>query len=149
MPVFVEWQWTKTKTFLVIFYFYDDRLKTNLRFRKGKFKQDKFGDIDFSFDSTGKRSIMSWAPAHYETALLSDVLRYANIIDGLNDEAKEELRNKLESPIEEAKIEERIKGARCLECWSDEGFEFLAVELCSEYIDYLQEVLEPYIKCHQ
>lgn len=147
MPVFVRWQWKeKTKTFLVIFYFYDDLSKTNLRFEKGKFKQDKFGDIQFDSSSDGKQPIMTWAPAHYETGLLSDILRYANIIDGLKEEAKKELWDKIESPVHEAMTGERIKGAKSLVCWSDEGFEFLAVEMCPEYINYLKEVLEPFIK---
>ena len=78
--------------------------------------------------------------------MLSDILRYANVIDGLKEEAKKELWGKIESPVEEAMIGEQIKGAKNLICWSDEGFEFLAVELCPEYINYLKEVLEPYTR---
>ena len=34
MAIFVRWEWKeRTKTFLVIFYFVDDRTKQNLRFR--------------------------------------------------------------------------------------------------------------------
>jgi len=147
MPVFVRWQWKEeTKTFLAIFHFYDDRSKSNLRFRKGKFEQDRFGNIDFSLSSNGKQPMMTWCPDHYEMALLSDILKYANIINGLKEESKKELWSKIESPVVEAMVGERIKGAKCLVCWGDEGFEYLAVELCPAYIDYLKEVLEPYIK---
>jgi hypothetical protein len=35
MPVFVEWRWReKTKSFLLIFHFYDDFSRTNLRIKK-------------------------------------------------------------------------------------------------------------------
>ena len=34
MPTYVRWEWKeRTKTFLVIFYFFDDKSSSNLRFR--------------------------------------------------------------------------------------------------------------------
>jgi hypothetical protein len=39
---------------------------------------------------------MTWAPSHIELGMLSELLMYANIIGGLSETARKELRKKLE-----------------------------------------------------
>ena len=100
MPVFVRWQWKeKTKTYLVIFYFFDDKSRENIRFR---FKViTRCGELTQVEEPKNNpevqcQPLMTWAPTHLEIALLGDVLRYANIIDGLGITEKRKLRDNLE-----------------------------------------------------
>jgi len=118
MPILVKWKWRdQTKTFLVIFYFFDDYSKTNLRIQK---IPEEWQEI-----YPQKETCMSWAPSHIELGLLSELLRYANIVDGLNDSKKRELRVKLEGQSPK---------------------DVFDVELRQEYIDYLKGLLKPHLK---
>jgi hypothetical protein len=162
MPVYVRWQWKEeTKSFLVIFYFIDDNSKTNLRFRPKVTwtVRDAFTmievpreRIDFSTEP-----VMTWAPNHFEIAFLGDVLRYANIIDGLNETKKRALRpmleiqDKLKAPhdLKDLDFYEVLKYAKNTPTFmmiSDEGADgwFIACTLNSEYIEFLRKMIEPY-----
>ena len=138
MPIYVQWKWQKrTKSFLVIFHFIDDFSKPNLRMSK-------------EYDN-----LMTWAPSHVELGLLGEILRYANIIDGLRETEKKELKYKLQGVkkvgkngvikyiiVQDLKDHARElifegKGKRMEPCFCP--------ELCPEYIDYLKKVLKPYI----
>ena len=70
--------WNEQKLFLVIFHFIDDFSEPNLRMSK-------------EYDN-----LMTWAPSHVELGLLGEILRYANIIDGLRETEKKELKYKLQ-----------------------------------------------------
>jgi hypothetical protein len=174
MPIFVQWKWVKrTKSFLVIFHFYDDWSKPNLRFKGRKFygqnsfmlacpadEKDSSRTNDFKFEKT----VMTWAPSHPELGYLSEILRYANIVDGLSETEKRELRPKIEFAVHEQEkngymriYEEPLK-TLCERLPDALGFlgydsiderlrEFhFCVELCPDYIDYLKETLAPYLK---
>lgn len=79
MPVCVQWKWiNRTKSFLVIFHFIDDSSRPNLRMSK-----------EYS-------NLMTWAPSHVELGLLSEILKFANIINGLSASQKSELKYKLQ-----------------------------------------------------
>lgn len=130
MPVFVRWEWKeKTNTFLVIFYFYDDYSKKNLRLRKANFDKD-LNVIIPSTTEEGNKSILTWAPAHYETGLLLDILGYANILNGLTrnmtETNKAKLRDEIESPIEAIWVENKVPRAESIS-GVDEGEGFMAV----------------------
>lgn len=110
----------RTKTFLVIFHFVDDFSKQNIRFRKKKFVG--YGLPDYLYIpqdyptpqecpyilecpvSCGTMEplpvqsyeVMTWASSHPELGLLSELLSYANIINGLKESEKRKLRGKLE-----------------------------------------------------
>lgn len=103
---------------------------------------------------------MTWAPSHVELGLLNELLRYANIIDGLNIQQKRELRRKLEIMVEQEKdysmheqyiddfmkeIPDRsfILGYKAI---NKKREYFFCGEICLEYIDYLKNVLKPYLK---
>jgi len=178
MPILVQWKYQeKTKTFLVIFYFYDDGSSSNLRFGTIKLERDsqnadmKFGDSITLADKSVfgiledkkmfVKPMMNWAPSHVELGYLSEVLRYANIIDGLSEIEKENLRLDLEYSEADptlgkeywgdqnhlAEIWEALEHKAHLFCIEPNyGIHFRGVELCSEYIDYLKTVLEPYIR---
>lgn len=89
MPVFVQWKWKEeTKTFLVIFYFYDDFSKPNLRVRK--YEKGHLLMLTPSEIFTPSKAWMTWAPSHPEMALLTQLLTYANIINGLKEDKKDE-----------------------------------------------------------
>ena len=169
MPIFVQWKWVeKTKTFLVIFHFYDDYSKPNIRFKNKKFK-----DGSFEFE----RPMITWSPSHPELGLLSELLSYANLVNGLKEWKKRELRINLEITTDEGNGSlnlywEPIKHLLHLpnkvmmfeakdralfistaethrfESYKKEKIEkdsLFCVELCPEYIDYLKKVLKPYL----
>jgi len=167
MAVFVRWEWKESsKTFLVVFYFFDDTSVHNIRFRSKVvntfFKEFVLLEDPSNNPDVSPQSIMTWAPSHVEIALLGDVLRYANIIDGLPLLEKMELRKKLEVQVREGPwqdIEDLMSLRDCdldglvqdaptttmiaLEGASDW---FFCSRLCQEYIDYLRSAIEPYQK---
>jgi hypothetical protein len=177
MPILVQWKYQeKTKTFLVIFYFYDDGSSSNLRFgtielKRGRQYADmKLGDsitlanksvFGIPEDKMSVKPMMNWAPSHVELGYLSEVLRYANIIDGLSEIEKENLRLDLEYSEANPTLGKEYLGDQnhLSEIWDaleskaqlfciepTYGTHYRGVELCSEYIDYLKTVLEPYLK---
>lgn len=99
--------------------------------------------------------IMTWAPNHLEIALLGDILGYANIIDGLDEREKRNLREKLEIqvkerdpyPFDRAEIDDLVRDAPpsttmlALEGVSDW---FFCSRLSSEHVDYLRKILLPF-----
>ena len=152
MPILVQWKWVeRTKSFLVIFHFFDDYSQPNLRM--GEFKSD----------TIRVKALMTWAPSHVELGLLSEILRYANVIGGQNVIEKRELREKLElTTPEKSDVVKMFSHDDILEATSsmEKGLIHLillqprkgmpitgaetAVKLCPEYIDYLKKVLKPY-----
>ena len=102
---------------------------------------------------------MTWAPSHFELALLSELLSYANMVNGLKATEKRKLKNKLEAKIETTLpygreaynihpdivngIGKDKKVAICDESLTkQQDYLFICVELCPEYIDYLKKVLK-------
>ena len=170
MPILVQWKWQEnTKTFLVIFHFDDDFSKTNLRTRRMTFRGKDFSfqmyipeDLSSSkyIEPHNIRTVVTWAPSHIETGLLSEVLSYANIINGFSEEKKRRLLRyipglgdfiELQSVAEIVKFRQSL-GRKVATLGYDEidkktnrvKFSFCA-ELCPEYIDYLREILKPYM----
>ena len=140
MPIFVQWKWKeRTKSFLVIFHFFDDYSNPNLRIK------DRTGLFDYY--RPRKKAWMSWAPSHVELGLLGELLRYANIVDGLKESEKRELRNALEGKSAEC-IDDLWKGYlyRVGKRWAlGSKFDpYFLVELCPEYVDYLKNLLKKY-----
>lgn len=165
MPVLVQWKWIKrTKSFLVIFHFDNDYSKPNLRTRKMRFEgkrpiylyvpQDLVPEEDVSHPAK-IRTVMTWAPSHLELALLTELLCYANVINGLSETEKKELRYKLEimtTPVEyyadmKKELKDKIFFFGYDETWeiTEKPKWVFCVELCPKYIDYLKKVLKPYI----
>jgi hypothetical protein len=176
MPILVRWKWQeKTKSYLVIFYFYDDFSKPNLRFGKRQLTYFKDAPMQlFDHDIAGEHAgdglpvakpiikpIMTWAPSHRELALLSDLLHYANMISGFSEEIKRDLRYDLEITVsmgddlfglDEKRIEDldkRFKNPLVL-CGREENKEsvsetFFCIELSPEYLEYLKDIVKPYI----
>jgi hypothetical protein len=160
MAVFVRWEWKeKTKTFLVIFYFIDDKTEQNIRFRfkvvNKNLKPVVLLEDPTSNPDMASQPVMTWAPNHLEIALLGDILGYANIIDGLDEPEKRNLREKLEIQVKEGHpnlvheedIDDLIRDAPpsttmlALEGASDW---FFCSRLSSEYVDYLRKILLPF-----
>jgi hypothetical protein len=113
MPIFIEWKWVKkTETFLAVFHFWDDGTKQNLRMRKVTEGYETCFSIDEEIPKDGLSSAtpipcyikgatkhdayLSWAPSHPEFCLLTELLTYANLINGLKPTVRRELRAKLE-----------------------------------------------------
>ena len=178
MPIFVQWKWQeKTKSFLVIFHFFDDYIRYNIRFRKKRFEGGKeipaylyFPKEHVSFPFTPIepvqfKTVMTWSPSHIELGLLSELLSYANIINGLKEHERRELKKKFEGIsfeglkkdiegesvylFDQLKPDVMDKGHYVLL-----GYEFdktkkerwvFCVELCAEYIDHLKKLLKPYL----
>ena len=138
MPVFVEWKWKeRTKTFLVIFHFYDDFSKPNLRIKK--YEKEHLLMFTESEMFTPLKAWMTWAPSHPEMALLTQLLTYTNIINGLKEDEKHEIGLYLER----AAIPER----KLVVVYLEESGELSSfAELCPEYIDYLKKILKPYLR---
>jgi hypothetical protein len=159
MPVFVEWEWKEqAKSFLVIFHFYDDFSKTNLRIAK---HQDKYLKLMIKPSGVLKaeNTWMTWAPSHPELALLTELLSYANIVNGLSDSVKRKLGRKLlgESYDQELNAE-YYEATHIATAYATKilfyteieadgfGHPHLCVELCQEYIDDLKSLLKPYLR---
>lgn len=141
MPVFIEWKWKeKTKSYLVVFHFIDDFSSSNLRLEK-QMETTMFTGSMFTVPQkkTIEKPWISWAPSHTEIGLLMDVLRYANIIDGLNYDYKRKLRPYLEAHVIKGNIGDNFFIYHKIE-------DCTCIQLCSNYIDYLKEMLRPYIK---
>jgi len=160
MPVFVEWNWKeRTKSFLVIFHFYDDFSRENLRIKK--YERGKV--IIFHSPSreeaiTPDKTWMSWAPSHPELGSLQELLSLANIINGLKEHEKRWLKVLLgaECRLPQAGFREMIdvygitkeigEDKRTVVYQNATSEDHFCVELCPEYIDYLKKVLKPLLK---
>lgn len=174
MPVFVEWKWIeKTKTFLAIFHFWDDGKKENLRMR---IEEDGFETCEYvgSDEKEGgdlipidtfphyisgyprTKAYLSWAPSHPEFCFLTEVLTYANLLNGMKPNLKEKLKPKLEGKTLKRnregreytyfEVDSRLfrsmpKGAMV----SFAGQNGISFEVCLEYVEYLRELLKPYL----
>jgi len=167
MPVFVQWKWIeRTKTLLTIFHFYDDFSKPNLRLMR--FDKDRLALISSpKGDLEANKTWISWAPSHPETALLMQLLSYANIINGLKPSEKRKFWIELEGkkdvfdtcPHAESVlpqmadphgIRKEIGEDKKVIAYIDLGEKdhplCTCVELCPEYINYLRKRLNPYLE---
>ena len=167
MPVFVEWRWKEeTKTFLVVFHFYDDFSRTNLRVNSTPEKNQLtlftyVGGDDFLNDVETKGAWLTWSPSHVDLALLMELLTYSNIINGFK-EAKKRLLiqhlefvsrkgtlNEVSGEVEKCdwlKVGAMLSVVGCdkkLASYSDDNRRFYAMaELCPEYITYIKKLAE-------
>ena len=114
---------------------------------------------------------MTWAPSHPDLALLTELLSYANIVNGLKEFEKRDLRTKLGtarwehvdgelgvviySPHMQNEMVEDKKTAIYSEkpdkhsempAYPTEVPLHVCAELCPDYIDYLKKILKPYLK---
>lgn len=184
MPIVVQWKWKEeTKTFLVIFHIYNDYSRDNIRTAEMRFESEEepshkvylYLPNKFPINSSDSvkyvTTVHTWAPSHFEMALLMQVLCYANIINGLKEEKKRTLRGILEWHdilSREGLFDEITHAIGRLRAYALNeyirvrkdhtvliGFEskdgktleepMFCVELCEEYIDYLRNVLKPYL----
>jgi len=167
MPIFVQWKWNEdTLTFLVVFHFFDDYIKTNIRFTKKQLEggKDRHAYLYFPIDH-GIRSkrpvqfkpVMTWAPSHPELGLLSELLGYANIVNGMKEDRKRKLINMLQNPLWTIGITNWARNS-ALE-YTEKGRFYLigyehgepdelvcCAELCLEYIDFIKELLKQFPK---
>jgi hypothetical protein len=180
MPILVQWKWIeKTKSFLVIFHFYDDYSKSNLRLKERRIAGFELSTHQFLiypaneepnppvdvFAVDTEKTIMTWAPSHGELAVLSDLLHYANLVGGLSENIRRDLRYDLEITVAEndleknefavdekriADLDRRFRNPNVFLGYDKDGkgnkISFFCIELCAEYIDYLKEILKPYMK---
>lgn len=167
MPIFVQWKWDEQQlTFLVIFHFFDDYIKKNIRFRKKQFVggDDKpaylYWPIDHTFDRRGRRvqckEVMTWAPSHPELALLTELLLQANIINGMKEERKRKLIKSLEEPVfailddhSESEGADEFADRRRFFLFGAEHSKpkdtFLCcAEVCPEYIDFIKDLVKQF-----
>jgi hypothetical protein len=118
MPVFIQWKWQdNTQTFLMIMHFDVDQTANNLRQKEivfqssgisfpvqsflpldifEKFREEYPDSDDYAKEGSKRRSVTTWAPTHVEIGLVSELLGYANIINGLKVWKRQALRNKLD-----------------------------------------------------
>ena len=164
MPIFVQWKWVeRTKSFLVIFHFWDDGKKSNLRMRKKEsvfetihaYKNRRKGEFVsatsapyYILSPPENKNYLTWAPSHPEFCFLTEVLTYANLVNGLKE--KRNLRPILEGrqiggkhsytfEIHADLADSMSDGTMVV---FDEGIYF---KICPEYIDYLRRLLKPYL----
>ena len=165
MPVSVEWKWQERfKSFLVIFHFYDDFSRPDLKVKK--YEKGRLFMARHSKVLGAKKAWMTWTLSHPELALLTELLSYANRINGLKEFEKRELRVKLEgvrmggyAPQTEKYDADRViaDASEILRKIGKDKLHFiyvekdepgldlcLCVELCQEYIDYLKKTIEKY-----
>lgn len=157
----------------MIFHFYDDFSKPNLRAIEMRFegnrpvyiylpkrevpasRQTKRPCID--------RTVVTWAPASYELGLLWDLINYANFVNGLKEQAKRKLRKELiiVTPWTEDEVDSVVDRLEHFQTALGKKIHAVGfnkdketgksvwnwyVELCPEYIDYLKDILKPYMK---
>jgi hypothetical protein len=175
MPIFVEWKWMEeTETFLVVFHFWDDRKKPNLRMRV---KEEGFETCGFTAEEQegaefvpietfpyymlsypDTNAYLSWAPSHSEFCFLTEILTYANLINGIKPPQRRKLRWKLQGKT----IKEKRKGRELVtfeihvellrflpegkgNMVSFIGQDGISFEVCLEYIEYLRMLIKPYL----
>lgn len=176
MPIFVEWQWKeKTVTFLTVFHFWDDRQKTNLRMRieeegfelaapyQENNLEEEFAPVvtmpyhqDLPYPRTN--AYLSWAPSHPEFCFLTELLTYANLINGMKPNLKRSLRAKLEGKATKVKDKNGhewnkhdvhsellhfMSKKRMAVFTESKGISF---EVCLEYLEYLRKILKPFLR---
>jgi len=171
MPIFVQWKWMeRTKSFLVIFHFHDDGSKPNLRYRtkllqgrRSPYLYTSEGAPLISPESGEIRTVMTWAPSHPEIGLFSELLSYANIINGFKETEKRKFRNKLELFLDAGNgtgfivnkatpkeiLDELFEGIVLLSIDTNKTGKpvfFACFELRQKYIDYLRKVLKPHLR---
>lgn len=166
MPIFVQWKWKeKTKTFLLIFHFYDDFSKSNLRIKKCE--KGRLIMLTPSEIFSPLKAWMTWSPSHLEMALLTQLLAYANVINGLKKDEKNQIKIDLEgqthllrcgflkTPLDYFVKEEPQPLLRGISTTPDKKLVIYSAdsgelssfaELCPEYIDNLKSILKPYLK---
>lgn len=187
MPIYVQWKWQEnTSTFLLILHFDAVGPEKNLRNRDMGFLRvikDTQGQlyIPAEFVETvrsraeisspayprdwRKRTVTTWAPSHVEIGLLSELLAYANIINGLKVWERQMLLPAL-NIVHDIYSNESEKIPPCMtprwkflkycgekayllgrdlnyKTHSEETV--FCFELSQDYIDYLKEVLKPYM----
>ncbi len=180
MPIFVEWKWIdKTQTLLVVFHFWDNGKKENLRMRIGEYDYENVADADWG--KTGFMSdkefthivtypesdfgqaypktdaYLSWAPSHPEFCLLTEVLTYANLINGLKPHLRRDIREKLQGKL--VKYVSKRDGqtyvdiavhSKVLECLPVESIvtfkhqQGVSFEVRLEYVEYLRKLIRDY-----
>ncbi len=173
MPIFVEWEWKEeTETFLAIFHFWDDRQKTNLRIRTVEephcfeafisdtdaVQREEFAPVGFlPFEVETTRAYLSWAPSHPEFCFMTEVLTYANLINGQKPHNKRKLRPKLEGRTIDMRDEdghgyvglevhsELLYSAAEVRMVSFADRDRLCFEVCLGYLEYLRKLLKLYL----
>jgi hypothetical protein len=109
---------------------------------------------DLSYPRTN--AYLSWAPSHAQFCLLTEVLTYANLINGLKPHIRKRLRFKLQGLINEKMCTDKNRdhflidyellsnmGKKAIVSFS--GQDYLSFEVCQEYIEYLRKLIKPYI----
>ncbi len=180
MPILVEWKWIeKTETFLVVFHFWDDSKQQNLRMRileqgfetlalvlasdQGTFEKGEENTVAvetapyYELEYPKTKAYLSWAPSHAQFCLLTEVLTYANLINGLKPDA----RRKLKLPLQGKMKKEEHKGKNeayflidydllTMIGWKKAIVSFssqntLSFEVCLEYVEYLRKLIKPHM----
>jgi hypothetical protein len=136
MPVYVQWKWQEnTQMFLMILHFdparaSEDGWAPNLRSREMRFVRYKtlapakvqhycpsglpFKECKLTEEqkhdakSIKKRIVTTWAPSHVEIALVTELLTYANFLNGLKPEIRKSLRTSLDIFFETLEDNRRI-----------------------------------------
>jgi hypothetical protein len=176
MPIFVEWKWIEnTQTLLVVFHFWDNG-KENLRTRMRKYDFETVAHVDYNKvaptsdkDFTSIQTLpeyglsyprtdtyMSWAPSHAELCLLTEVLTYANLINGLKPnnrlEVREKLHGRITSHFENGKAYQSIAiHSELLDFMPETSIvsfadqEGVSFEIRMEYVEYLRKLIKPYM----
>jgi len=98
MPIFVQWKWEeRTETFLVIFHFFDDFSERNVRMKTTRIDKIHLYPAEQTYTEEHlSKPVISWSPSHPELALFSELLSYANLINGLKPQEKIKLKSELE-----------------------------------------------------
>jgi hypothetical protein len=180
MPIFVEWKWIeRTQTLLVVFHFWDNNQKENLRMRIKEYDYEQIADADWEKESSasddeftsivtcpeasfGQKypktgAYLSWAPSHPEFCLLTEVLTYANLINGLRPHLRRKIREKLQGRLTKYVSEYDGKTYVSISLHS-ELIEFLSTdsivsfshqtgvsfEVRLEYIEYLRKLMKEF-----
>jgi hypothetical protein len=180
MPIFVEWKWVnKTETFLAVFHFWDDGTKQNLRMRKQEYGYERCMPIDETCDDknitpgqdyttatsiptyiggpTKHDAYLSWAPSHPEFCFLTELLTYANLVNGFKPANRKDFRSKLQgktltqerdgkkyidSFLLDPELTKILREDKIVTFAGQWGISF---EVCLPYVEYVRKLLKPYI----
>jgi len=158
-----------TGTFLVVFHMWDDGKKSNLRMR---IKKEDFETCAYVDEEIGEDWVqiytcpyfvlghpqtdayLSWAPSHSEFCLLTEVLTYANLINGLKPEEKQKIKPHLIGKVTRsnqdqityfkihADLLKHMETGTMVSFANRQGISF---KICYEYIEYIRKLVKPYI----
>jgi len=138
MTIFVRWKLESNNQLVLIFYFYDDYTKPNLR------GMVKIITGKFMLQQPELKPIYSWAPSHIEQGLIAELLSFANRINGSSK--RTEFNQIINTVVVDGSFDTEMAISDEVLLGKENGDYFVARPLTQNYVDAfktLEKSIEP------